>query len=289
MTRFAPRALIVLLSALSFAARAQTPTFSSRVEQVRVDVLVTDKGKPVRGLRTEDFEIVDNGVVQHVDLASFEEIPLNVIVALDMSESVAGERLDHLRSAGHALLDGLKKDDQAAAITFSHIVVGSSLTKELDRVRATLDAVQSSGRTSIIDACYAGIMVAESDAGRALLIVFSDGIDVSSWLSQDAVLDIARRSDAVVYGVSVGKTPRGAFLRELSALTGGTLFEVESTKNVGSTFVGILEEFRQRYLISYAPKGVSREGWHKLDVRVKGRGATVKARPGYLAGNTPSP
>jgi len=38
-----------------------------------------------------------------------------------------------------------------------------------------------------------------------------------------------------------------------------------------------------RYLISYSPQGVSGAGWHRLEVRVKGRGATVKARPGYFA------
>jgi len=41
----------------------------------------------VRGLKAADFELVDNGVRQQVDLASFE-LPVNVILALDMSESV---------------------------------------------------------------------------------------------------------------------------------------------------------------------------------------------------------
>ena len=48
-------------------------------------------------------------------------------------------------------------------------------------------------------------------------------------------------------------------------------------------FIRILEEFRMRYLISYSPQGVSGAGWHRLDVRVKGRSVTVKARPGYFA------
>lgn len=48
----------------------------------------------------------------------------------------------------------------------------------------------------------------------------------------------------------------------------------------------VLQEFRQRYVISYTPQGVSRDGWHTLKVRVKSRGAAVRARPGYLAGPT---
>ena len=60
-----------------------------------------------------------------------------------------------------------------------------------------------SGKTALVDGTYAGIMLGESDAGRALVIVFSDGLDTSSWLRADAVLDAAKRADAVVYAVSV--------------------------------------------------------------------------------------
>jgi hypothetical protein len=84
----------------------------------------------------------------------------------------------------------------------------------------------------------------------------------------------------VAYAVSVRSRAKPAFLRDLTSLTGGRLFEVEQTGNLESVFVGILQEFRQRYLVSYTPRGVARTGWHKLDVRVK-RGGTVKARPGY--------
>ena len=62
------------------------------------------------------------------------------------------------------------------------------------------------------------------------------------------------------------------------------LFEVEKTANLGAIFLGVLEEFRQRYLISYTPRGVPKDGWHKLDVTIRNRKATIKARPGYLAG-----
>jgi hypothetical protein len=235
-------AIAVLLLA-SVGRAQQSPAFSSKVEAVRVDVLVTDNGQPVRGLGPGDFEIVDNGVPQVVDLVSFDEVPLNVILALDMTGDVAS-------------------------------------------VQAALAAAQSSGQTALIDGTYAGIMVGESDAGRALLIVFSDGVDTSSWLRADAVLDTARRADVVVYGVSVVSRLKPEFLREITSLTGGRLFEIEKSTNLASTFLGILEEFRHRYLVSYTPKGVAKDGWHKLDVRVKNRRATIKARPGYLAGDT---
>ena len=55
------------------------------------------------------------------------------------------------------------------------------------------------GNTSLVDASFAGMMLAESDVGRGLVIVFSDGATTASWLRPKAVLDVARRSDAVVY------------------------------------------------------------------------------------------
>jgi VWFA-related protein len=264
----------------------QSPAFSSKIEAVRVDVLATDNGQPIRGLIAADFEVVDNGVPQQVDLVSFEQIPLNVILALDMSDSVAGERLENLRAAGRALLAALKKDDQSALVAFSHRVqLGAGLSTDASRVRAALDDANPTGNTALIDGTYAAITLGESDAGRALVIVFSDGLDTSSWLTAEAVLDAAKRSDAVVYGVSVQSRVKPEFLRDVTSFTGGRLFEVEKTANLGSIFLNVLEEFRQRYLVSYTPRGVAKDGWHKLDVRVRNRRASIKARPGYLAGS----
>jgi VWFA-related protein len=280
-----PVIMALLLSCPPLNAAAQNPTFSSKVEAIRVDVLVTERGKPVLGLGPGDFEIFDNGVGQQVDLVSFDRQLLNVILTLDMSDSVIGERLANLREAGRGVLDGLKTGDRAALVTFSHAVsLGADLTVDLARVRIALEQTRPSGYTSVVDASFAGMMIGESDAGRALVIVFSDGLDTSSWLAPEAVLEIAKRSDAVVYAVSVGPDQNGEFLRELGHQTGGRLFEIESTKNLSAIFVQMLEEFRRRYVLSYSPAGVSADGWHQLTVRVKGRNATVKARPGYLAG-----
>jgi VWFA-related protein len=280
-----PIAIVLLLFASGGRAQ-QISSFSSKVEAVRVDALVTDNGQVIRGLGPEDFEILDNGVAQTVELVSFDQIPLNVILALDMSDSVAGERLEQLRGAGGGLLAALHKEDQAALVTFSHAVqLGASLTTDVASVRAALAAAVSAGQTALVDGTYAGIMVGESDAGRALLIVFSDGVDTASWLRADAVLDAAKRADVVVYGVSVVSRLKPEFLRDVTSFTGGRLFEIEKRANLSATFLGILDEFRHRYLVSYTPRGVAKDGWHKLEVRVKNRRATIKARPGYLAGS----
>jgi len=285
-----PAALVAFaLAGTALAARAQiqNPTFSSKVEAVRVDVLVTEDGKPVRGLRAADFEIFDNGVRQTVDIASSAELPLNVVFSFDLSGSIVGERLGNLREASHAVLGGLKKGDQAALVNFNDaLLIGPALTGDTGLVRAAIDRAEPTGDTSLIDASFAGILLAESDVGRGLVIVFSDGLDTSSWLRPKAVLDVAKRSDAVVYAVSAGLAMKAEFLSDLTEQTGGRLFRIESTRGLSAVFLGVLDEFRQRYLLSYSPAGVSQEGWHQLTVRVKGRGATVRARPGYMAGQS---
>jgi Ca-activated chloride channel family protein len=276
--------LVAVLPPVAMSSQTPGATFSARVETIRVDALVTDRGQPLLGLTAADFEVLDDGVPQRVDFVAYERIPLNIVLALDISGSVAGDRLDHLRAAGAALLNDLGKEDQAALVTFSRAVtLAAPLTGDVEKVRRALDDAVGDGDTSLIDGAYAGVVIGESDVGRALLIVFSDGRDTASWLTSDIVIDTAKRSDVVVYGVSVGGG-NPEFLRELTSLTGGRLFEVDKTANLRSIFLEALQEFRQRYLLSYTPQGVAKGGWHRLEVRVKRR-ATVKARSGYLAGS----
>jgi len=287
MTRRLAATVLAAWLGSAMAASPQTPTFSSRLEVVRVDVLATEDGRPMRGLKPADFDIRDDGVPQTVDIVSFEEIPLNVVLAMDVSDSVSGDRLDHLRGASRAVLGRLTKTDQAGLVSFNNAVeVRADLTHDTAQVRSALDDVQPTGETALVDGSYAAMVLAQSsgpDVRRGLVIVFTDGADTISWLTPERVLDASRRSDAVVYGVIVRSRNKASFLHELSERTGGGMVEIESTKDLADRFVAILDEFRQRYLVSYTPRGVRTGGWHRLDVRIKGRKAAVKARAGYLA------
>jgi len=282
------RCAVVCISMLAGAtvhSMSQQATFSAKLEAVRVDVLVSDRSDVVRDLKPGDFEIRDNGVLQTVDLVSFQQIPLNVILALDVSASVSGVRLDDLQKAGRALLGRLNKDDKAALLTFSHAVtLRERLTADVARVGDSLSDVQPAGETALVDATHTAMMLEATDGGRNLLIVFSDGLDTSSWLVPERVLDSARRSDVVVYAAASRGAEDSDFLDDLTKLTGGGLVKIQSTKDLSATFLRILDEFRNRYLVSYSPAGVAKDGWHRLDVRLKGRRGTVKARAGYQAG-----
>jgi Ca-activated chloride channel family protein len=278
MTRVA---FTVVLSIVAVATIAGQPIFSSRVEGVRVDVLVTDASRrPLRGLTKEDFVIRDNGVQQEIDLISFGEASLNVGLAFDMSESVAGGRLDQLRAAGRALASELQSSDRALLVTFDQRVsMPCRFASENTCILRALNDATPNGPTALIDGVFAAMTIGESDVGRSLLMIFSDGVDTASWLTAERVLDIARRSDVVVYAVAA--EPRSDFLDDVASLTGGRVLEARRNSDLSVAFRSILDEFRYRYLVTYTPKGVPRAGWHKLDVRVKRPGAAIRARPGY--------
>ena len=280
------RAIAAIIAGLFAAAPAgQQARFTTKVENVRVDVLATAGNNPVTDLTAADFEIKDNGVVQKVSLVGSDKVPVNVMLALDTSASLSHDRLTRLRAASVALIGKLLPGESAGLITFSHVVTQRQvLTTDLGRVSDALGLVEPSGNTSLSDAVSLGLSVAEQSDGRALLVVFSDGVDTMSWQPEEVVLALARRSETVLYGVAV--TPEGGsprFLGDAAEATGGKVLEVRSNDRLETAFVQILEEFRQRYLLSYSPTGITKPGWHKIEVRVKRRGVTAKARPGYFA------
>ena len=274
----------VLVALLTVALPAQQK-FTSRVESVRVDVLVTADGSPVQGLTAEDFEVRDNGAVQRVQMIGAGTLPLDVTLALDMSSSLEAERLAALRRAGNLLLNGLTAQDRAGLLTFSHAVTQrQEMTLDHALVRGALDAAEPGGGTSLADALYVGMTMSEAGGRRPLLIVFSDGIDTTSWLSADDAITAAKRFETVAYAVSTaraGDTPR--ILHDITSQSGGSLLQVTS-RDLEASFVKILDEFRQRYLLSYTLPAAPQPGWHRIDVRVKKRGMKVGARSGYLVG-----
>jgi VWFA-related protein len=283
-------AFIIIIVAGCLAAASQTSTFTSRTEEVRIDAFVAENKTPLQGLHASDFEVRDNGVLQEVAYAGFEQVPISAVLVLDLSGSGTGRVLENLKAAGNELLGGLSHNDRAALITFSQTLkLDAPLSTDIGLIKKTLDALSphSFKNTSLMDASYAALVHAESTAERPLIILFSDGLDNASWLQDKAVLDSARRNNAVVYAVSAGRLPNKTFLRELCSATGGSLFEVESTKNLGSVFLDILKEFRQRYLLTYSPQNVSQSGWHQIEVRVRHHSAaSVRARPGYFSDAT---
>jgi VWFA-related protein len=276
--------IIIAAYIAAVAAKAQEHIFSVASEEVRVDVLVTHRGQPVRDLGIADFEIFDNGVRQEISYARIQDqMAISLTLVFDMSASVTGQLFTDLNNAAGILMENLRSHDHAALVTFNHVVaLGAPLTADRAAIDRALDGAKPSGRSSLIDAAYAGLLVAESGPDLPLLIIFSDGYDTSSWLTDEMVLDTARHNNAVVSAVSTIRLPKQSFLARLAEQSGGLLYEIESTADLASVFLSILDEFRQRYLLTFTPRGVEAGGWHDLEVRVKRRSVKIQARPGYV-------
>jgi VWFA-related protein len=290
-----------LALAVAATAAQQAPAFTAATEAVVVDVLVTRAGAPVAGLTAADFTVRDAGVPQTVTLAAVDAMPVRLLLALDSSASVRGEALDFLKGAAKAAVDSLRPADEAALLSFAHnLALAGPWTSNRAELAASIDAVAARGSTALADAAFGAIGLAPRLGTRTLVLLFTDGSDTASWLAPDQVLQAARRSESVIYGVTVGAAAgppapeqletwiasepslyRGALLPLLARQSGGEVVRAADMNALRETFVSIVARFNQRYVLTYSPAGVPAGGWHPIDVEVRG-GGDVVARRGYV-------
>ncbi len=297
--------VVAMMAGLGVVLPAQT--FRSSVDAVTVDVLVTRRGQPVTDLTAADFTLRDNGVEQRIESLELDEVPITLLLVLDVSGSVGGAGLGQLRAAAREAGEALRPDDRVGLVTFSDRVrLGLDPASAAEELPAALARVRAGGATALYDATFTGLTLRERTGDRTVMLVFSDGDDTASWLDPRDVLGVARRSDVVVYGVAVdrGQTDsfvdqarlsrirewfpqepeifRQAYLHWLVSDTGGSLQVSSDLGRLREMFAQVVSEFRSRYVLTYSPRGVSETGWHALEVAVEGRGLQVTARRGYL-------
>src|SRR5262245_49508949 len=102
------RALLMAVIAAMSAVSAQQPLFRSGVDLVRIDVSVMNGLTPVAGLTREQFTLLDNGVPQTLDSVMLENVPLSLTLVLDTSESMRGDRIEHLIDGSKSLINALR-------------------------------------------------------------------------------------------------------------------------------------------------------------------------------------
>jgi VWFA-related protein len=297
--RLAATTALLAVLYLSAPAAQESHPFRSATELVSVDVLVTDDRQSVLGLTAGDFELIDNGIPQTIDQLYVEQLPVNVVMVLDTSGSVLGERLAALKTGARSVIEMLRPNDRAAILTFSsRLDMPAALTGDRAALLRAVTELTAAGGTALRDGAYAGLVLRGADNTRTLMLLFSDGIDSSSILSESHLMAIARRSNAIVYAIGVQETHRprrrgqvfqqvtavtdDRFLAALASETGGRFFHAEQHRDIERTFARVFKEFSQRYVLGYTPRGVSQAGWHEVDVRLKNRRGTVLARRGYF-------
>lgn len=282
------------MCAVSVVSQQRTPTFQASAVSVAVDVSVMRGRTPVTGLGAADFQLTDNDVPQTIDSVTLGNVPLDLTLVLDFSNSNRGDFETFARSAD--LQQSLRPEDRwrwlaVLAKPFELL----PLRPATDPVPAIVapGAVQA---TALADTLFLAMARPGEPGRRHLIVVYTDGHDSWSLLDPRRLPEIAAETDAIVYAVTTGTPPsEGRSIRSVwgtqrwrqtqKALfdsvraTGGSIHRLTSH---AEALRRIVEEFRTAYVLRYTPQGVDTPGWHTLDVSVaQPRGLTVRARKGY--------
>jgi VWFA-related protein len=289
----------LLLSSHAPAQQQKLYRFQVEVQNVYLDVFVERDGEAITDLKRENFIVLDNGVRQDFEIVESDAVSLSVMLVLDVSGSVMGKKLTHLRSAAHAFVHGLRERDEAGLLTFSHEVrVRKPLGSDFTLLHEALESTAGGGATALNDSLYIGLKLLEAAKGRPLLLLFTDGLDTASWLEESDVVKMARSSEAMIYAVGAratdgvvvgGRMIQGSaietsrLLKRLTETSGGKVWFADSAAELKEIYLDILSEMGTRYVLTYQPQGVPEPGWHEIEVRLKGRKAgRVRARSGYM-------
>jgi Ca-activated chloride channel family protein len=262
-----------------------SPQFTSSVNLVEVYASVVDgSGQPVRDLRPEDFEVLEDGEPQKVSAFTAGDFPLTVALAVDRSFSMAGRPLASAKSASRAFLQALRPADEAVVVGIgSQVSVLAHARTSRAAQLAAVDALSAWGTTSLHDAIIAAIETVDGSRGRRALVILSDGDDRYSDASAADAIARARRSNVMVYPIALGRI-RPALFAELSTLTGGRSYHARDLEGLTEMLTTIAAQLREQYLLGYSPTRPPMSGaneWRSITVRMKKRGLSVRARDGY--------
>jgi Ca-activated chloride channel homolog len=276
--------------------------FRSSVDLVRISAIVRDhRGRFVQDLKARDFEVMDDGRTRAITDLQNDIAGVSVAVLFDVSGSMEGQ-LPNAREAASHVLSWLDARDEAAVYTFdTHLDELVPFTAGLKTVPTSFDNVVPFGATSLHDAiALTARRLGEREGRRRAVVVLTDGADNWSRLKPPEVSAIASAIDIPVYifgivpsidnptaDTSTVSPDRSVFtgpLSDLATWTGGHAFVASTPGQRSIAARQIVDELRHQYLIAFEPSG--RPGWHPLVVRARNKDLTVRARSGYIAGQS---
>jgi Ca-activated chloride channel homolog len=298
---------IFAASFLRLPARAQNQEQSVirvDVNLVLVDATVKTKAGQILGdLKQDSFELREDGVPQKIEIFSRDELPLNVALVLDLSDSI-GPFLGPLRQAAMTALSALKPEDEVALFTFStEAELKVPFTTDKTELAKQIGAFQVGGATNINDGIFvaAKYLLNTPPKGRRVIILISDdvGTDAGGQGTHDIITECIA-SDAVLYNLKIpGYNPPGTLfaasmvpglvnIRKVMDQTGGEIFDVQDVAHLDDAFGALIKRIKTRYTLGYYTKATAAEGKpHKLDVRLapsfgkKGHDYVILAKNGY--------
>jgi len=289
--------LAALFACVAAAGLAAQQRIRSGVELVELNVTVTDAtGKYVPGLSQDDFEVYEDGAKQKLTFFSATQQPISLAILLDTSASME-ERMGIAQEAAIGFTRQLHKDDEAEVIDFdSQVRVLSPFTKDGAALEKAIKTTTASGSTSLYNAVYIALKdlkktkaTNSADIRRQAIVLLSDGDDTSSLIEFDQVLDLAKRSETVIYciGLRQGEIARREFkeaefvLKQLSNETGGRAYFPTDARELAKIYQSIWDELSSQYTMAYSSGNPKRDGaWRRVQVRLK-PGLTARTKLGY--------
>lgn len=294
---------VACLSRISVQAQGPVP-LRVDVNLVLLDATVKTKAGQIMGdLKKEDFEVREDGVPKKVELFSRDELPLDVALVLDLSDSI-GPFLGPLRDAAATTLAALKPEDEVALFTFStEAQLSVPLTKDKAKIAEQISSFKAGGATNINDGIFvaAEYLLKSAPKSRRIILLISDdvGTDAGGQGTRDIITETIA-ADSAVYNLKIpGHNPASTLfaaslipglvnIRKVADQTGGEIFDVREVANLEAVFRALIERIKTRYTLGYYTSANGAEGKpHKLDVRLapsfgtKGRNYVVLAKSGY--------
>jgi VWFA-related protein len=258
------------------------------VEIVQVTVTVTDAhGRFVQGIPRSAFQIFEDGQPQPITYFASEDVPLELIVAVDISGSMT-TAMPRLKKAVKGFLGAVPSTDQVTLLGFNDSVFALTrkTTDPAERVKA-VDRLAPWGATALYDVIMRGVDMLGRQTGRKALVIFTDGEDQGSHVAIEDVERKLQSSDVTLYMIAQGRGVSQEYLKRamdrLTVPTGGRLFTTDSVDELQETFSELLNELSNQYLIGYPPLNTKRDNtWREIKVVVEGH-ESVRARQGYRA------
>jgi Ca-activated chloride channel family protein len=290
------------LSGAGQTGQAPAVTFRAGVDLVRVAAVVRDrKGRFVPDLTAKDLQVVDDG--QAKPIVEFRPDVSGVSVALlfDVSGSMQANIAAAREEAEHVLSWLNPLTDEAAVFTFDTTLSEAAPFQPAPKVLPeSLMSVRPFGATSLHDAiAQTAKRVSVREGRHRAIVVLTDGNDNASRLTAPEVSAIASAIDVPVYIVGVvpaidnpgddlsvtgGRSALGGPLTQLADWTGGRVWVVSTPAARSAAARQIVDELRHQYLIAFESSG--KPGWHPLVVRARDKDLVVRARSGYIAGQS---
>jgi Ca-activated chloride channel homolog len=302
MMRHSLALLLVLATTAASAQQPATPTFEVGIEVINLTVSVTDsRARYVTDLKTDDFAIFEDGVKQELSIFRHDDIPISLALVVDTSASM-DEKLPVAQQAAVRFVKTLRPQDQAQVMQFNdRTTTLQDFTADHQALEDAVRRTQASGPTALHNALYVALkdLVKQKKATelrRRAIVLLSDGEDTASLVSDEQVLELARKSEIAIYAISlrpnrVAERNRQQFsqathlLTALSGETGGQVYFPNSLSELDTVYDRIAEELRTQYSLGYVSSNVRRDGkWRRVVVRTPSReGLQVRHKIGYYA------